>query len=140
MKNCGWIRLVPSCCVLNPARGHYVVKHNPQVVKCTTYFPYKKETAMAQSTREKATSPKKQKIRKSKRGHGVVKAALYTIVPRSPFFVFCAPKYCRLQKRYKMRLGIICFNKMALFGLFAALIKGCSSYGRNGGHPARGEG
>ena len=27
-----------------------------------------------------------------------VKAALYTIVPRSPFFAFCTPKYCRLQK------------------------------------------
>ena len=30
-----------------------------------------------------------------------------------------------------MRLNV-CFNEMALFGLFAALIKGCSSYGRNG--------
>ena len=29
----------------------------------------------------------------------------------------------------KMRLNV-CFNEMALFGLFAALIKGCSSYGR----------
>ena len=27
-----------------------------------------------------------------------IKAALYTIVPRSPFFAFCTPKYCRLQK------------------------------------------
>ena len=27
-----------------------------------------------------------------------VKAALYTIVPRSPFFAFCTPKYFRLQK------------------------------------------
>ena len=26
------------------------------------------------------------------------KAALYTIVPRSPFFSFCTPKYFRLQK------------------------------------------
>ena len=28
----------------------------------------------------------------------VFKAALYTNVPRSPFFAFCTPKYCRLQK------------------------------------------
>ena len=27
-----------------------------------------------------------------------LKAALYTIVPRSPFFAFCTPKYFRLQK------------------------------------------
>ena len=27
-----------------------------------------------------------------------IKAALYTIVPRSPFFASCTPKYCRLQK------------------------------------------
>ena len=27
-----------------------------------------------------------------------IKAALYTIVPRSPFFAFCTPKYFRLQK------------------------------------------
>ena len=26
-----------------------------------------------------------------------LKAALYTIVPRSSFFSFCTPKYCRLQ-------------------------------------------
>ena len=29
--------------------------------------------------------------------HGF-EAALYTIVPRSPFFAFSTPKYCRLQK------------------------------------------
>ena len=31
-----------------------------------------------------------------------------------------------------MRLNV-CFNEMTLFGPFAALLKGCSSYGRNGG-------
>ena len=51
-----------------------------------------------------------------------LKAALYTIIPRSPFLAFCTPKHCRLQKRYKMRLNV-CFNEMALFGPFAALIK-----------------
>ena len=35
-----------------------------------------------------------------------------------------------------MRLNV-CFNEMALFGSFAALIKGCSSYGRNGSQPTR---
>ena len=35
-----------------------------------------------------------------------------------------------------MRLNV-CFNETALFGQFAALIKGCSSYGRNGGQPTR---
>ena len=39
----------------------------------------------------------------------------------------------------KMRLNV-CFNEMALFGLFAALIKGCSSYGRNGGQSTGGDG
>ena len=38
-----------------------------------------------------------------------------------------------------MRLNA-CFNEMALFGLFAALIKGCSSYCRNGGQSTRGDG
>ena len=33
-----------------------------------------------------------------------------------------------------MRLNV-CFNEMALFGPFTALIKGCSSYGRNGVSP-----
>ena len=28
-----------------------------------------------------------------------LKATLYTIVPRSPFFAFCTPKHCRLQKQ-----------------------------------------
>ena len=40
---------------------------------------------------------------------------------------------------YKMRLNVW-FNEMAPFWSFAGLIKGCSSYGRNGGHPARGDG
>ena len=39
----------------------------------------------------------------------------------------------------KMRLNV-CFNEMALFGPFAALVKGCSSYGRNGGYPSREDG
>ena len=38
----------------------------------------------------------------------------------------------------KMRLNV-CFNEMALYGPFAALIKGCSIYGRNGGQPTRGD-
>ena len=38
-----------------------------------------------------------------------------------------------------MRLNV-CFIEMALFGPFAALIKGCSSYGRNWGQPTRGDG
>ena len=38
-----------------------------------------------------------------------------------------------------MRLNVS-FNEMALFGLFAALIKGCSSYGRNRGQSTRGDG
>ena len=39
----------------------------------------------------------------------------------------------------KMRLNA-CFDEMALFGLFPGLVKGCSSYGRNGGQPTRGDG
>ena len=35
-----------------------------------------------------------------------------------------------------MRLNV-CFNEMALFGLFTALIKGCSSYGRYGVSPQK---
>ena len=38
-----------------------------------------------------------------------------------------------------MRLNVR-FNEMALFGPFAALIKGCSSYGRNGSQPTRRDG
>ena len=34
----------------------------------------------------------------------------------------------------------VCFNEMALFGPFTALIKGCSSYGRNGGQSTGGDG
>ena len=64
------------------------------------------------------------------------KAALYTIVPRSPFFCFL---YSKILPVTKMRLNV-CFNEMALFGPFVALIKGCSSYGRNGGQPTRGDG
>ena len=40
---------------------------------------------------------------------------------------------------YKNGLNV-CFNEMALFRPFAALIKGCSSYSRNGGQLTRGEG
>ena len=39
------------------------------------------------------------------------KVAVNAIVPRSPFFSFCTPKCCRLQK--KMRLDI-CVNQMQL--------------------------
>ena len=64
------------------------------------------------------------------------KAALHTIVPRSLFFAFCTHKILPVTK---MRLNV-CFNETALFGPFAALIKGCSSYGRNGGQPTKGDG
>ena len=58
---------------------------------------------------------------------------VYTIVSRSPFFFVLYSKILPVTKmisEYTMRLNI-CFNEMALFGPFAALIKGCSSYGRN---------
>ena len=61
---------------------------------------------------------------------------VYTIVPRSPFFCFL---YSKIFPVTKMRLNV-CFNEMALFELFAALIKGCSSYGRNGGQSTGGDG
>ena len=67
------------------------------------------------------------------------KAAINTIVPRSPFFVFCTPKYCRLQKYNIMRYNV-CVNEMAPFGPFAAFIKGCITFygsGRKGGQPVR---
>ena len=44
----------------------------------------------------------------------------------SPIPVFCF-LYSKILPVTKMRLNV-CFNEMALFGLFAALIKGCSSY------------
>ena len=53
------------------------------------------------------------------------KAALYTDCSPIPVFCFL---YSKIFPVTKMRLNV-CFNKMALFGLFAALIKGCSSYG-----------
>ena len=56
----------------------------------------------------------------------------------SPIPVFCF-LYSKIFPVTKMRLNV-CFNEMALFGLFAALIKGCSSYGRNGGQSTRGDG
>ena len=52
-----------------------------------------------------------------------LKVAVYTIVPQSPFFVFCTPKYRLLQTLNKMRSNIS-VNEMALFGLFAAFVKG----------------
>ena len=56
----------------------------------------------------------------------------------SPIPVFCF-LYSKILPVTKMRLNV-CFNEMALFGPFVALIKGCSSYGRNGGQPTRGDG
>ena len=53
----------------------------------------------------------------------------------SPIPVFCF-LYSKILPVTKMRLNV-CFNEMALFGLFAALIKGRSSYGRNGGLSTR---
>ena len=52
--------------------------------------------------------------------------------------VFCF-LYSKILPVTKMRLNV-CFNEMALFGPFVALIKGGSSYGRNGGQPTRGDG
>ena len=56
----------------------------------------------------------------------------------SPIPVFCF-LYSKILPVTEMRLNV-CLNEMALFGPFTALIKGCSSYGRNGGHPTRGDG
>ena len=64
---------------------------------------------------------------------GPVKAALYTIDPRSPYFAFYTSKYCHYIF-FKIRLNA-CFHKMAPFRSFAALFKSCSSYERNGGQP-----
>ena len=55
----------------------------------------------------------------------------------SPIPVFCF-LYSKILPVTKMRLNV-CFNEKALFGLFAALIKGCSSYDRNGGQSTRGD-
>ena len=60
----------------------------------------------------------------------------YTRLFPDPRFLFL---YSKLLPVTKMRLNV-CFNEMALFGPFAALIEGCSSYGRNGGQPTRGDG
>ena len=56
----------------------------------------------------------------------------------SPIPVFCF-LYSKIFPVTKMRLNVF-FNEMGPFGLFAALIKGCSSYGRNGGQSTRGDG
>ena len=53
-----------------------------------------------------------------------------------PVFFFL---YSKILPVTKMRLNI-CFDEMALFGPFAALFQGCSSYGRDGGQPTRGDG
>ena len=74
----------------------------------------------------------------SMRSRTVLKAELNTIVPRSPIPVFCF-LYSKILTVTKMRLSV-CFNETALFGPFVALIKGCSSYDRNGGQPTRGDG
>ena len=69
----------------------------------------------------------------------ILKAALCTIDPRSPFFAFCTPNYCRLQKINIIQLNV-CFDEKASFGPFAAFIKGCSTCdrgGRNGRQPTR---
>ena len=52
-----------------------------------------------------------------------LKVAVNTIVPRSPIFAICTPKFRPLQAKNKMRLNI-CVNKMALFGRYAAVVKG----------------
>ena len=51
-----------------------------------------------------------------------------------PIPVFCfvwALKYLRLHKLNKTRLNV-CVNEMAPFELFAAVLKGCSTYDRDG--------
>ena len=71
--------------------------------------------------------------------HTVFTAALrlhYTRLFPDPRFYFL---YSKIMPVTKMRLNV-CFNEMALFVPFAALTKGCSSYGRNGGQPTRGDG
>ena len=50
-------------------------------------------------------------------GPVLLKAAVNTIVARSPFLVFSTPKYCRLQK-YNKILFDVCINEMAPFGQF----------------------
>ena len=61
-----------------------------------------------------------------------------TIHDCSPVPIFCF-LYSKIFPVTKMRLNV-CIIEIALFGLFAALIRGCSSYGRNGGQSIRGDG
>ena len=63
-----------------------------------------------------------------------------------PVLFFLYSKILSVTKRKEMRLNV-CFNEMALFGPFAALIealiKGCSTYdrgSRNGGQSTRRDG
>ena len=68
-----------------------------------------------------------------------VKVAVNTIVPRSPFFAFCTPKYRLLETQNKMRSNVF-VNEMALFGSFAAFVKGKTlfdSHGERRGLPTR---
>ena len=66
-------------------------------------------------------------------------AVVNTIVPPSPFFGFCTPKYPSLQASNKIRLNI-CLDEMAPFGRFAAINKAKQSFdsgGSIGGLPTR---
>ena len=68
-----------------------------------------------------------------------LKVAINMIVPRSPFFASCTPKYRLLQTSNKMRSNV-CVNEIALFGPFAAFVKGKTffdSHGENEGLPTR---
>ena len=60
-----------------------------------------------------------------------IKVAVNTIVPRSPFFAFCTPKYRLLQTSNKMRSNV-CVNEIALFEPFAAFVKGKTFFDNHG--------
>ena len=66
----------------------------------------------------------------------ILKAALYTIDPRSRIILLFILQNIIGYIFFLMRLNA-CFNEMAQFRSFAALLKGCSSYGRNECHPTR---
>ena len=59
------------------------------------------------------------------------KAAVNAVVLRSPFIAFCTPSYRLLQKYNKMRWNA-CVNEMALFGPFAAFVKGKTFFDSDG--------
>ena len=91
LETCCFLHIINRSCL-----NHTTQKYTSLPIRYVVYWTEKDQRNIYQAPM-RAKEKHKQLIITKRKEH-LLKVALYTIVPLSPFFAFCTPKYCRLQK------------------------------------------